>query len=42
MRVVPLKVLIVVVSLTSVATLLGLQESETYAEEYELYQKAEA
>jgi tetratricopeptide (TPR) repeat protein len=42
MRIVLLRVLTVVVSLTSVATVLGLQESATYAEEYELYQKAEA
>ena len=42
MRAVLLRVLIVCVSLSSVATVLGLQQSETYAEEYELYQKAEA
>lgn len=42
MRIVLFRFLIVIVSLNSVATLLGLQQSETYAEEYELYQQAEA
>ena len=42
MRIVLFRFLIVLVSLNSVATVLGLQQSETYAEEYELYQQAEA
>ena len=42
MRLVLSGVLIAIVSLSCVATVVASQESETYAEEYELYQKAEA
>ncbi len=42
MRTVLLRFLIVIVSLNSIAPVLGLQQSATYAEEYELYEQAEA